>query len=95
MPVVSILARAVTRRRRYCCADCRWTGWKHRLRRHSDSLPVSLQPREAPETRAWWFFALAVGLFVLASVLLMRSCESRTEESPAADASHLEGVDPS
>jgi len=94
-PVVSLLARAVTRRRRYRCGDCGWTGWKHRLRRRSDSLAVSRQPRETAERRAWWFFGLFVGILVLASVLLVRNCEPQTEESPAADASHLEVVDPS
>ena len=95
LPVVSVLAGAVMRRRRYRCADCGWTGWRHRLRRRSDSLAVSLQPRELPEGRAWWFFGLALTLFVLTSVLLVQSCESRIEEAPAADASHLEVVDPS
>jgi hypothetical protein len=95
VPLVSVLIGAVTRRRRYKCADCQWTGWKHRLRRRSDSLAVGLQPRELPEARAWWFFGLMVGLLGLAAVLLAQNCEPRTEEDSAVGASHLEVVSPS
>lgn len=74
LPVVGAIVGLVVGRRRYRCADCRWTGWKHRLRRRSDGASTSLHVRTTPDRRAIWFFI--VSLLVVASVPLLRSCES-------------------
>jgi hypothetical protein len=82
LPVITALVSAVIHRRRYRCADCGRTAWKHRLRRRSDSLASSLTQRETPEARAWWFFIVTVGMLVVASVLLVRDCEPPRQDVP-------------
>jgi hypothetical protein len=83
------LAGPLVGMRRYRCADCGWTGWKHRLRRRSSANEVSLLQREAPESRALWFGIGVLTFIVITTVLLLRSCEPA--ERPDITA-HLRGA---
>ena len=82
LPIISLLAAPVVPRRRYRCADCRWTGWKHRLRRRSDATAsASLQQRETPDAPALWFFVLVLAFMAIVTVMLMRSCGGEPDPS--------------
>ncbi len=62
-----------TGRHRYRCADCGWTGWKHRLRRRS--LALDSGRREPVERRAIWFAGAVLTFILVTFILLVRSCQ--------------------
>jgi hypothetical protein len=85
LPLVSPMADLLFSRRRYRCSDCKWRGWKHRMRRlgKPTSLIIDTEP---PQARATVFFVLLVGLFLTASVMLVRSCAPSEQQLPAIGA---------
>lgn len=73
VPLVS-LAMMVIGRHRYRCADCAWTGWKHRLRRRSNTVGATLQQRQKPKQTELGVFTMVVGTMLVTAVILTRSC---------------------
>ena len=73
--VIGPLLALISGRRRYRCADCRWTGWKHRLRRRSDAATSGVQLPRPASTNAIWFFLLVVGIIVTTSAMLLNGCQ--------------------
>jgi hypothetical protein len=77
IPGISLVLSPLVHRRRYHCADCGWTGWKHRLQRRGEaSMTVALRQRDGPDARALWFFIAVVAFVLLTTVMLVRSCGS-------------------
>jgi hypothetical protein len=89
IPAVSAVVSSLADRRRYQCADCRWTGWKRRLLRRPDAPATTLQPREVPQARAVWFFAAVVVFILVVGILLVRSCEVQPSDSPSGAAAQV------
>jgi hypothetical protein len=73
--VIGPLLTLISGRRRYRCADCRWTGWKHRLRRRSDATASGVQLPQSASTNAIWFFLMVVGIIVTTSAMLLNGCQ--------------------
>ena len=72
VPVVGLLIRPFTSKRRYRCRECGWTGWKHRLRRRNRQ-PLTPGRQDGVETRAAWFFIAVVLFLIIVSFLLFRT----------------------
>jgi hypothetical protein len=75
LPLVSLILTPLFPRRRYRCADCRWSGWKRRLRRRHDAWNIgSLGRSPDANERAVWSLLPVLALLVLWSALMSRSC---------------------
>jgi len=76
LPLVSAVVFPLIRRYRYRCSNCRWTGWKRRLKSRRDTHGGTIRQRSSKDVRAV-SFAIALVLFlVIVTVLLLRSFES-------------------
>lgn len=74
IPVIGILAAPLLPRRRYQCADCRWTGWKHRLRRRSEIQALRSHRGLEDGARATSFLIVSVLVLLVISAVLIASC---------------------
>jgi hypothetical protein len=73
LPVVGAILAPVTRRRRYKCTECNWTGWKHRLRRRSGSGGTDMGG-SAMSSGAMYFSAVVVLFVLVLAGMLVGNC---------------------
>ena len=77
LPVIGSFLHLLLPHHRYCCADCKWVGWKHRLRRrgHGWSGTAFSSGAQSAE-RAMWSLLPAAALALLLGALVARGCDA-------------------
>ena len=81
LPIVGRLIKPFTRRRRYRCRECGWTGWKHRLQRRNSQF-LTPRPQDGVDPRAVWFFIAVVVFLIVVTILLLRWNANQPVEVP-------------
>ena len=76
LPLIGSLLNVLLPHHRYRCADCKWIGWKHRLRRRTHGASGGSQSDAQSAERAVWSLLPAAGLAILVGALLARSCDA-------------------
>ncbi|HMD34296.1 MAG TPA: hypothetical protein VKH42_04980 [Vicinamibacterales bacterium] len=80
LPLVGPLLRLVSSKRRYCCGDCRWIGWRHRLARlGGPGLADQVFDAHKVRAREMWYFAVVTVVFVLFLGAMLKQC---SDEAP-------------
>ena len=75
IPLLSLAVEPLVRRRRYQCGDCKWVGWKRRLRRSTRTVNGSIQAGNSTDRKAILFSVAVLTMMTVASGMLITSCE--------------------
>jgi hypothetical protein len=96
LPLIGALVHLLIPHHRYSCAECKWVGWKHRLRRRTHGWNGGTRSDTQSAERAMWSLLPAAGLAILIGALLARSCDadrgSTQSDQPSVGAVHSSPV---